>query len=410
MSKVVVVGGGAAGLELVTRLGRSFGRVGQHEVVLVESASHHYWKPRLHEIASGTFDSELDAVSYLQHSYCNQYQYVQASMKSLNRGQKTIEIQDQQGMVSELAYDYLVIAVGAVSNDFKTEGVSEHCLFLDSALQAQQAWDQINPLLRTQGEQRISIVGAGATGVELAAELAKVSQKLTRYRHDMNLTITLIEASSRVLPAGPGCMSEKVRKALVRNGVEVKTETRIKRADAGKLVTDSGEVINANLQLWAAGIKCAPWLATLDGLETNALNQLKVDANLVTTLDDAIFVVGDSAECPQPNGSFVPPRAQAANQAAGHLANQIKRLLKGKTIKPFIFKDGGMVIAVGHNYAVGTLMNNKLILRGRLVRNLYDTIFRLHQRILFGWGRVTALVVLKRLKSALNPFYRNNIS
>ncbi|MBA5761089.1 NAD(P)/FAD-dependent oxidoreductase [Vibrio sp. 404] len=410
MSKIVVVGGGAAGLELVTRLGKSFARGNEHQVVLVEPASHHYWKPRLHEIAAGTFDDELDAVSYLQHAYCNRYQYVQASMNALNRSAKSIEIRNVNGELSTLEYDYLVMAVGAVSNDFKTEGVSEHCLFLDSALQAQQAWDRINPLLRSQGEHRISIVGAGATGVELAAELAKVSGKLARYRQDTKLTITLVEASDRVLPAGPECMSEKVAKALTKLGVQIRTDVRVSRAEQSKLVTENGEIIGADLQLWAAGIKCAPWLAELDGLETNRLNQLKVDATLRTTLDDAIFVLGDSAECPQPDGSFVPPRAQAANQAAGHLASQLKRMLKGKTIKPFVFNDGGMVIAVGHDYAVGSLLNNKLILRGRLVRNLYDTIFRLHQRILFGWGRVTALVLLKRVKGSLNPFYKHNIS
>ena len=410
MSKIVVVGGGAAGLELVTRLGNSFARGNKHQVVLVEPASHHYWKPRLHEIAAGTFDDELDAVSYLQHAYCNRYQYVQASMNALNRSEKSIEICDVDGEISTLEYDYLVIAVGAVSNDFKTEGVSEHCLFLDSALQAQQAWDRINPLLRAQGEHRISIVGAGATGVELAAELAKVSAKLERYRQDTKLNITLIEASERVLPAGPECMSEKVSKALTKLGVQVRTEVRVNRAEQGKLVTENGEVIGADLQLWAAGIKCASWLTELDGLENNRLNQLKVDATLRTTLDDAIFVLGDSAECPQADGSFVPPRAQAANQAAAHLASQIKRMLKGKAIKPFVFNDGGMVIAVGHDYAVGSLLNNKLILRGRLVRNLYDTIFRLHQRILFGWGRVTALMLLKRVKNSLNPFYKHNIS
>ncbi len=410
MSKIVVVGGGAAGLELVTRLGRSFGRRDTHEIILVEPSTHHYWKPRLHEIAAGTFDAELDAVSYLQHARCNDYQYVQAAMSSLDRATKTLQLRNENGAESSLDYDYLVIAVGAVSNDFKTPGVSDHCLFLDSSLQAQLAWEQINPLLRAEGKHHLSIVGAGATGVELAAELAKVSAKLQRYRHGSELAITLIEASDRVLPAGSECMSEKVQKALEKQGITVRTNTRVQRAEAGKLVTAEGEIITADLQVWAAGIKCAEWLTQLDGLETNRLNQLKVDANLQSTLDDAIFVLGDSAECPQADGSFVPPRAQAANQAAGHLARQFKRLLKGKALKPFIFNDGGMVIAVGHDYAVGSLMNNKLILRGRFVRNLYDTIFRLHQQILFGWGRVTALVLLKRIKCALNPYYKGNIS
>ncbi|MCW8328902.1 NAD(P)/FAD-dependent oxidoreductase [Photobacterium sp. SDRW27] len=410
MSRIVVVGGGAAGLELVTRLGRSFGHKSNHEVTLVEPSSHHYWKPRLHEIAAGTFDTELDAVSYLQHATCNGYQYVQAAMAGLDRETKTLLLRNNSGQESALQYDYLVIAVGAVSNDFKTPGVSKHCLFLDSSDQAQQAWQQINPLLRAEGNHRISIVGAGATGVELAAELAKVSAKLQRYRHGAELDITLIEASDRVLPAGPECMSGKVQKALLKQGITVRTNTRVQRAEEGKLVTAEGEIIAADLQVWAAGIKCAEWLTQLDGLETNRLNQLKVDANLQPTFDSNIFVLGDSAECPQPDGSFVPPRAQAANQAAGHLARQFKRLLKGKSLQPFIFNDGGMVVAVGHDYAVGVLMNDKLVLRGRFVRNLYDTIFRLHQRVLFGWGRVTALVLLKRIKCALNPYYKGNLS
>ncbi|MGF1688680.1 NAD(P)/FAD-dependent oxidoreductase [Photobacterium japonica] len=410
MSNIIVVGGGAAGLELVTRLGRSVGRRDAHTITLVEPSSHHYWKPRLHEIAAGTFDNELDAVSYLQHAACNGYQYIQASMTGLDREAKTLTINHVANGTETLNYDYLVLAVGAVSNDFKTPGVSEHCLFLDSAEQAQTAWQQINPLLRTEGEHRLSIVGAGATGVELAAELAKVSDKLQRYRHGASLSITLIEAADRVLPASPACMSEKVQRKLEQQGVTVLTNTRIQRAELGRLITADDQVLAADLQIWAAGIKCADWLTQLDGLETNRINQLKVYDTLQTTVDNAIFVMGDSAECPQPDGSFVPPRAQAANQAAGHLAAQFKRLLKGKTLKPFIFNDGGMVVALGHDYAVGALMHDKLVLRGRLVRNLYDTIFRLHQRILFGWGRVTALVMLKRIKCLLNPYYKGNQS
>ncbi|GHA52998.1 NAD(P)/FAD-dependent oxidoreductase [Photobacterium aphoticum] len=410
MSKIIVVGGGAAGLELVTRLGRSLGRRAEHTITLVEPASHHYWKPRLHEIAAGTFDNELDAVSYLQHAACHGYQYVQAAMTGLDRSTKTITVSQPVNGEATLDYDYLVLAVGAISNDFKTPGVSEHCLFLDSAEQAQRAWALINPLLRTQGEHRLSIVGAGATGVELAAELAKVSEKLQRYRHGASLSITLVEAADRVLPASPACMSEKVQRKLEQQGVTVLTNTRIQRAESGRLVTADDQVLTADLQIWAAGIKCADWLTQLDGLETNRINQLKVHDTLQSTLDEAIFVMGDSAECPQPDGSFVPPRAQAANQAAGHLAHQFARLMKGKPLQPFLFNDGGMVVALGHDYAVGALMNDKVVLRGRLVRNLYDTIFRLHQRILFGWGRVTALVMLKRIKGLLSPYYKGNAS
>lgn len=405
MSKIVVIGGGAAGLELVTRLGRQVRGSKEHEFILVEPSSYHYWKPRLHEVAAGTFDSELDAVSYFQHAACSGYRYIQATMTGVERSSKTLYLSCAEGIATELSYDYLVIAVGSTSNDFNIPGVAQHCVFMDSSTQAQRAWERINPLLKSSSERRITIVGAGATGVELAAELAQVSQRTRRYSCAAQLQIVLIEAAERVLPGGPISLSEKARKALIRQGVEVRVNTRIQRAENGHLITAEEELITADVQLWAAGIKCANWLRQLDGLETNQQNQLKVSATLQTQKDLDIFVIGDSAECPQADGSFVPPRAQAANQAAHHLAIQFKRLLKGRELQPFVFRDGGMVVAIGHNNAVGALMNNTLILNGWFIRSLYNSIFRLHQQVLFGWGRVTSLIILKRFKCALNPHY-----
>ncbi|HDM8043309.1 TPA: NAD(P)/FAD-dependent oxidoreductase [Vibrio campbellii] len=409
MSNFVVVGGGAAGLEMVTRLASSFSSKSGHTVTLVEPSSHHLWKPRLHEIAAGTFDNELDSVAFRLHAACHGYQYVQARMSGLDRANKTITVSAEFSPEQTLKFDYLVIAVGAISNDFKIPGVSEHCLFLDSASQAEKAWEQMKQMMANGGAHRVSIVGGGATGVELAAEWAKVSKQLNRYQNDTQLSITLIEAADRVLPTSADCMSEKVLKKLQKQGVNVRLNARVKRAEADRIVTEN-EVIPADLQIWAAGIRCPDWLANLDGLESNRINQLKVLPTLQTTLDESVFVIGDSAECPQEDGRVVPPRAQAANQAAAHLAKQFKRLVKGKELKPFVFKDGGMVVALGHDYAVGALMNDKVVLRGRYVRRLYDTIFRLHQRVIFGWFRVSALVVLKRLKGLLNPYYKGSWS
>ena len=409
MSNFVVVGGGAAGLEMVTRLASSFSSKSGHTVTLVEPSSHHLWKPRLHEIAAGTFDNELDSVAFRLHAACHGYQYVQARMSGLDRANKTITVSAEFSPEQTLKFDYLVIAVGAISNDFKIPGVSEHCLFLDSASQAEKAWEQMKQMMANGGAHRVSIVGGGATGVELAAEWAKVSKQLNRYQNDTQLSITLIEAADRVLPTSADCMSEKVLKKLQKQGVNVRLNARVKRAEADRIVTEN-EVIPADLQIWAAGIRCPDWLANLDGLESNRINQLKVLPTLQTTLDESVFVIGDSAECPQEDGRVVPPRAQAANQAAAHLAKQFKRLVKGKELRPFVYKDGGMVVALGHDYAVGSLMNDKVVLRGRYVRRLYDTIFRLHQRVIFGWFRVSALVVLKRLKGLLNPYYKGSWS
>ena len=169
MSNFVVVGGGAAGLEMVTRLASSFSSKSGHTVTLVEPSSHHLWKPRLHEIAAGTFDNELDSVAFRLHAACHGYQYVQARMSGLDRANKTITVSAEFSPEQTLKFDYLVIAVGAISNDFKIPGVSEHCLFLDSASQAEKAWEQMKQMMANGGAHRVSIVGGGATGVELAA-------------------------------------------------------------------------------------------------------------------------------------------------------------------------------------------------------------------------------------------------
>ncbi|HEY8585524.1 MAG TPA: FAD-dependent oxidoreductase [Rhodanobacter sp.] len=284
-------------------------------------------------------------------------------------------------------------------------GVMAHCLFMDSSLQALRAWQQIDPLLQSRRKRRVTIVGAGATGVELAAELSRVSQRMHSHNATAKLEIVLVEAADRIMPAAPLSLSGKTHRALLEQGIDVRVNTRIERAQQGQLITADGERLASDLQVWAAGIKCADWLRELDGLETNRLNQLKVSATLQTSRDPNIFVIGDSAECPQPDGSFAPARAQAANQAACHLAQQFKRLFNGRSLQPLVFRDGGVMIAIGHNNAVGALMNNRVVVSGRMVRRLYNTIFRLHQQVLFGWGRVTSLIILRRLKCLLNPHY-----
>ncbi|HIF9063598.1 NAD(P)/FAD-dependent oxidoreductase [Photobacterium damselae] len=400
MSRIVIVGGGAAGIELSTLLGRAVRK--EDEVILIEPETHHYWKPRLHEIAAGTFDSDLDTVCYFTHGAKHGYQHYQGAMTNIDRNNKQVIVRQPDGAESLVDYDYLVIAVGAVSNDFNTTGARDHCLFLDSAVQARKAWHQISHLLRSGHDHAINIVGAGATGVELAAELARVSQKLQRYKA-AKLHINLIEAAPRVLPNCPEKMSDKALKELNRNNINVLVDTRISEVTAEGMTTCDGQTLNADVQFWAAGVKAPDWLRGLGDLTYNRMNQIEVNMNLTTTVDDHIFALGDCAAIPQPDGSFVPPKAQAANRAAVHLAKSLSGMLRGKALTDFVFEDSGMIVAVGHHFAVGALMDGKLVLKGRLIRRLYDTIFRLHQRTVSGVFNVSRLMITKRLKSVFKP-------
>ena len=405
MSRIVIVGGGAAGIELSTLLAKANHK--KHEIILVEPETDHYWKPRLHEIAAGTFDRELDSVCYFTHGAINGYQHYQAAMTDINREDKMLVVRRNDGTQAMVKYDYLVVAVGAVSNDFNTTGARDNCIFLDSASQARHAWNKISQLLREGNDRTVNIVGAGATGVELAAELARVSHKLQRY-NAAKLTINLIEAADRVLPNSPQKMSSKVLKELQRTNINVLLNTRISEVSDHGMVTADNQPLDADIQFWAAGVKAPDWLNGVGGLEYNRMNQILVNANLTTTVDDSIFSLGDCASIPQADGSFVPPKAQAANRAAVHLTKSLTNLLRGKELTDFEFKDGGMVVAVGHHFAVGSFaphskMADKLVFKGRLIRRLYDTIFRLHQRTVEGLFTMSRLIITKRLKALFQP-------
>ena len=143
--RIVVVGGGAGGLELVTRLGRKLGRKGKARITLVDANMTHIWKPLLHEVAAGSLNSTEDELNYVAQGKWNHFAFQLGAMTGLDRERRTIQlaaIQDEKGVEliapRELDYDYLVIAVGSTTNDFNTPGAAEHCLFLDTRAQAER--------------------------------------------------------------------------------------------------------------------------------------------------------------------------------------------------------------------------------------------------------------------------------
>jgi NADH:ubiquinone reductase (H+-translocating) len=214
--RVLIVGGGAAGLELATRLGDRLGRRGAVSVTLLDKSRIHVWKPLLHEVASGSIDSEADSLELIAHARWHHYRYRIGAMVSLNRAKRQIFVapsQDEDGRQvippRVLGYDTLVMAVGSVCNDFRTPGVAEHAIKLDTVEQAARFNRRmINACLRANaqyeplrpGQLHCAIVGAGATGVELAAELHKTMRDLASFNldnidFDKLIKIDLIEAA-----------------------------------------------------------------------------------------------------------------------------------------------------------------------------------------------------------------------
>lgn len=424
MTRIIVVGGGAGGLELATKLGRTLGRKNRASITLVDRKASHLWKPLLHEVATGSLDEGVDALSYRAHARNHSFDFQMGSLSDIDRERKVItlaEMRDEQDQLlmpsRELEYDVLVLAIGSKSNDFNTPGVSDHCIFLDSPEQARRFRSEMNnEFLRLhakhgEGLVDIAIVGAGATGVELSAELHNAINELQNYGfNDLDsskLNINLVEAGERILPALPPRISGSAHKELAKLGVTVRTSTRVTCAEKDGLVTSEGEKIPAQIMVWAAGIKAPDYMKDIAGLETNRINQLVVTETLQTTRDDDIFVIGDLAQCTQPDGSFVPPRAQAAHQMASRAYSNIVAKLNGREQKPYIYKDKGSLISLSKFTTVGSLMGNltkgSMMIEGRIARVVYVSLYRMHQMALHGIFKTALIMLMGRINRLLRP-------
>ncbi|OYY48844.1 MAG: FAD-dependent oxidoreductase [Methylophilales bacterium 28-44-11] len=408
---VVIVGGGAGGLELATRLGDSLGKKKKALITLIDCTRTHVWKPLLHEIAAGSMDPDRHELEYLAQAHWHHFRFRLGRMDGLNRSTREVTItpyidEDGNEVIPRrtFKYDTLVVAVGSTTNDFGIKGAREHSLALDTQEQAQKFHRYLhNALLRAQtqnvvlqpGQLEVAIVGAGATGVELAAELHNTTRELAAYGldkidPDRDVKISLIEASDRILPALPPKLSYAVDVELRKLRVNVFNGERVTEVSEKGVTTHSGRFIPAELVVWAAGIKAPDFLKDIDGLETNRINQLVVKQTLQTTLDDNIFALGDCAACPWlGHDGNVPPRAQAAHQQASLLVKSIKARIAGKEIMPeYHYTDYGSLVNLGRYSTVGSLMGavsgGSMYIQGLFARLMYRSLYKMHLMALHG--------------------------
>jgi NADH dehydrogenase len=408
--RIVVVGGGAAGLELVTRLGDTLGKAGRAHVTLIERSRTHLWKPLLHAVAAGSLDRAAHELNYLAQARWHHFTYRLGEMVGLDRDRREVLIgptRDDEGRevtpASTVPYDTLVIAVGSVTNDFGTPGAAQHAVPLETPDQASRFHRRlVNACLRANaqaepvrpGQLHVSIIGAGATGTELAAELhrtvrAVIAFGLDRIDAERDIRIRLVEAAPRILPALPERISEATRGLLERLGVEVLTGTPVSEVRADGVVLKDGRMLPSELVVWAAGVKAPDVLRDIGGLETNRLNQLVVRETLQTTRDPDVFAIGDCAQCPRAgHPQPVPPRAQAAHQQASHMIRQIERRLAGRPLEPFVYRDFGSLVSLGKYSTVGSLMGflvgRSFFVEGYFARLMYRSLYTMHQMALHG--------------------------
>jgi NADH dehydrogenase len=418
---ILIVGGGAGGLELATKLGRKYKNTNT-KVTLIDKNHTHLWKPLLHEIATGVLDYGTNEISYLACAYTNHFQFELGSLCGLDRVNKTISLAEIKGddeeiiaPKRELHYDALVLAVGSVSNDFGCAGIADHCLFLDSIEQAKTFHHKMLEHFmqfdknKQKDKVEIAIVGGGATGVELCAELNHAVEGLYSYGYknlnNHSISITLIEAGPRILPLLTESLAKKVAFELTNLNIDIKTNTIIKKADEKGFYTQNGDFIPADMMVWAAGIKAPEFLKEFN-LENDRLNRLVVKKTLQTSQDDSIFVIGDCASCIDINGNQVPPRAQSAHQMANLCFTNIQAYFNNSPLEEYEYKDYGSFVSLS-NSAVGGLMGSlikgTMVTEGRMAKFVYISLYRMHQIAIFGFLKTGLIMLVDNINKILKP-------
>ena len=429
MQNIVIVGGGAGGLELAVRLGKKLGKLQKARITLIDAASTHVWKPLLHQVAAGTLDSHADELEYFALARKHHFEFRLGRMDGLERAQRQVTLAasvDEDGVEvlprQTIAYDQLVVALGSQTNDFGTPGAREHCVMLDTPVAAERFHRRlINSCLRAQaqgkaaGEGRftVTIIGGGATGVELSAELHMTTKILSSYGlrnfdPEKDLKIVIVDASPRLLQALPERLSTAVALELRKLDIEIHTNEKVVEISKEGVKMASGTFIPSSIVVWEAGIKAPDFLKDIDGLETNRSNQLVVQRTLQTTRDPAIFAMGDCAACSQGEGKpLVPPRAQSAHQQASMLAKSMVKLLQGKPLPEFTYKDYGSLVSLGDYSTIGSLMgaiaSGSVFIEGYIAKWMYWWLHKNHQIAVNGAFHTWLTTWAETINWAKNP-------
>ena len=487
-SEIVIVGGGAGGLELACKLGR---KLGPSKVMLVDSRLYHVWKPSLHEVAAGTLDIHQEGLSYQMLAHDRGFTFVYGAMTALDAGARTIGV----GAVSAasdgeeifpartISYRSLVIAVGSTSNYFGVPGAREHTISLNATEDAERFRLRLLRLLARTAEAKgegasnpgvavakavgsgtfesgvvasdaaaagvrsataeatltanaagntavtdaglvanhpasgldIVIIGGGATGVELAAELREASGAYAAYGFNRlqvqrDVRITLLEGAPRILAPLPERVSQSAARLLDERAIRVVTNCRVTQIDARAVTDNEGHVYPSDICVWAAGIRAPEFLGSL-GLPVTRGGAIEVDGHLRVKGVEGVYALGDCAACVDGSGKPVPPRAQAAHQQADYLVKTFMNMAAGHPPPKhaYLYKDYGSLVSIGHRTTVGNLMGSlraSWFVEGFMARIMYLSLHLMHHQAILGSMRTGVLAVARFLIRRTTPLVK----
>jgi len=358
--RVVIIGGGFAGLAAARAL-----RHADVDVFLLDRRNHHIFQPLLYQVATAVLSpAEIAAPIRQLEAKQRNVSVLLAEVTGVDLASRTIEASSPGVGVRKIAFDYLVIATGMRPSYFGHDEFARHAPGLKSLNDAETIRAKIlgafelAAMTDDEAERARAmtfvLVGAGPTGVELAASLAqmvKVTLRGNFHRIDpAKSNIILLDAGNRVLPTFAEALSRRVTRRLTRLGVKVMTGVKVEIVDEQGVVAGGSRIPSATV-LWTAGVAASP-IPKMLGTKTDRAGRALVDPFLKVVDAPGVFVVGDAAALMQ-NGHPVPGVAQAAIQEGRYVGRLIAKGLKGRKVKrPFRYFDKGNMAVVGKNYAV----------------------------------------------------------
>jgi NADH:ubiquinone reductase (non-electrogenic) len=358
MRRVLILGGGFAAYRFVRELG-----TGRYEACMAAPRNHFLFTPLLPSTTVGTLEFR-SILEPLRNQHNAEFRLLEA--RSLDRARRVVSgVSPLDGRAADLAYDDLVIAVGAVPGTFGVPGVPDHALFLkemrDSRRIRRRVLDNLEmastPGLPDGERQRLLtfvVVGGGPTGVEFAAELHDfMMAELSEAFPDLapRARIVLLEALPKILGAFDQSLSDYTAKRFSRARIEVRTGARVVNVAADRLLLHDGAEIPFGLLVWATGNAPTDFVRGLD-LPKDGAGRLIIGPDLRVKGEDSIYALGD---CSLIEGKPLPATGQVAEQQGRYLARAFRLRADGKPVPPFVYKPMGMLAYVGGNRAVADL-------------------------------------------------------
>jgi NADH:ubiquinone reductase (H+-translocating) len=369
-TKIVIVGGGFGGVYTAKYLQKFF-RSCDAEVTLINKTNYFLFTPLLHEVATGGLSPEsiVEPIREVFRGTC--VNIVDDTVIEIDRSLKKVLTSSRT-----FDYDYLVISNGADTNYFNTPGAREHTFSLKNLQDAiairnhvintcEQAVSTKNKDLLT-----VSVIGAGATGVELAAELREYMEhtlcnyyKFSGFKKE-DINVNVITATPDIISMFPEKMRHISEKELKRKGIKILANTIVTKVEPGILNFKDNSTLKSHTIIWVAGV--VPTLSEIKGIEVGPKGRLEVNEFLQSIKDPQIFGIGDTA------GTF-PMLAQVAKKQAKVVAENIYSLIKNDELTPFNFKQDILLISIGQWYAIGHFW--KITLRGPLMWLLWRAVY-----------------------------------